>query len=360
MGEITYFFVRNREDFNAAKNLVSKRTINLKSLTVVLWDNSFENFFINNGINYLLFGNYAKKIDFNFVSKGVLQLVNTFPHIKILNGKTLVELLEYDGYSLWWFLKQGFYSHCTRIIKEIYTLKLLIEERKVKNILILNEDQEFLDILKEAAKESNITIKFNKKNISAGNYNFFENKKKLFLNYLPRLIRAVLGFVRSIQPIKNEKKWNVLLFTKSDVWSNITGIIRWDTTSYTILRDMSKSGDYNTIPLDVAINTPAAWKAIKEKKKPFIPYEYFIFRSFFDSKIRKVVRQQKIRFSALWEKIDKESKLKKVLISNNIKLYQFLRQQIKSYFFSNFDSLIGTVRNIEIGKRILDEYKSIF
>ena len=62
MSEITYFFVRNSEDFNAIKNLIGKRTINLNSLTVILWDNSFENFFIDNDINYLFFGNYAKKI----------------------------------------------------------------------------------------------------------------------------------------------------------------------------------------------------------------------------------------------------------------------------------------------------------
>ena len=359
MNKSTYFFIRDDNDFSAMKRAINDGTVDLKNSTAVLWDSSFGNFFAGVGMNCILFGQYAKKIDFSFVSKEVLKLVNEFPHIKILEGKTFVELLDYDGYSLWWFLKQGFYSHCTRVIKEIYTLKLLIKEEKIRNIAVFTSDAEFIAILEQATKNSNADVKIKKKStgsILARNFNFFKNAKKSILNYAPRLIRAFLGFARSFEKIKKSNKWNILLFTKSDVWSNVTAGIRGDTTSYTISRDMSKSKDFNVMPLDTAINLAAAWKAIREKKKPFIPYEYFIFRSFFDFKIQNAAKKQKKRFEELWTNIDEKSNIKEILVGNGIMLYPILRQKIRSYFFNNFDSLTAVVRNIEIGKKILHDY----
>lgn len=355
MGEITYYFIRNAHEFKIFNNSINKNGINLEKSAVILWDSSFAPFFARKNIDLIFFSHYAKKIDFNFVSMNVLKLINNFPHIKILNDKSLVQLLEYNGYSLWWFLRQGFYSHCTRAIKEIYTLRLLFNERKVSKVAVFDYDVEFLEIVKEAAKGSKILIKSCESN--AIGFDYFENKKRLFLNLMPRLIRVSQGFFRSFGAGKSKNKFNILFFTKSDVWSNVTESIRGDTTFHTVLRYMQKSGNYNVIPLDVAINTPAAWKAIKEKKKPFLPIEYFIFRSFFNHKTQKTIYMQKIKFKRLWRMLDKESSLKDVLVSNKIRLYPFLRSQIKSYFFGNFDSLAGAARSIEVGRKLIDDYR---
>ena len=356
MSKTNCYLVRSNDDLSVFKQLFRKNEIDTNNSVAILWSSSFADFFKNAGINFLLFEEHSKKIDFHFVSKEVLELVNSFPHKKILNGKSLVELLDYNGYSLWWFLKQGFYSHCTAAIKEIYTLKLIIKQGEADLIVILNDDEYFVSIIKEAIKESNIRIKTTKSGFWVKSRLISRNKKEAFLNYFPRVIRVIQGFYRSMQINAKKNKYNVLLFTKSDVWTNISANVHGDAYTYTILRDMLKSNEYNIIPLDVAIYRSAAWTAIREKKKPFLPYEYFLFSSFFDAPIQSIINDYKLKFRNLWNDIDKKSTISKVLVCNNVVLYPILRQQIKYYFFGEFDSLIGSIRNIETGKKLLRKY----
>ena len=356
MGKIIYYLVRSDDGLSVFKQLFRNNAIDTDNSVAILWSSSFDDFFKNNEISFFLFDEYAKKIDFNFVSKEVLQLVNNFPHKKILHGKSLVELLDYNGYSLWWFLKQGFYSHCTAAIKEIYTLKLIIKQKKADSIVILNNDDYFMNIVKEATKGISIKIRTTKIGYWAKSTLIFKNKKEAFLNYFPRAVRVVQGFYRSMHVKPEQNKYNVLLFTKSDVWTNLSANLRGDAYTYTILRDMQRSGKYNVIPLDVAIYRSAAWTAIREKKNPFLPYEYFLFSSFFDASIRNILKYYSPTFRNLWDEIDKKSAISKVLVCNKVALYPILRWQIKSYFFGEFDSLIGAIRNIETGRKILHKY----
>jgi len=360
MNEINYYFVRSSTDFDILKSLILKNKINLNSITAVLWEAQWATFFNENDINYVVLEDYTKHINYDRLSKKTIDLIKGFSHKKLLNNKSLVELLEYNGYSLWWFIRQGFFTHCSDAIKEIYTIELLFKNRKIRNVNILNQDEQFIGIVKEATKNFNIKINYiDPKFLTKKRYIFdvLENKKQLLLDYLPRLIRIIQGFFRHLQ-IKNKPgKRNILLFTRSNVWSTLSGDTKGDTNSYTIMRSMSKSADYNLIQLDVALTSMGAWKGIKEKKKPFIPYDYFIFRSFLDFSVRKKLKFLRLILRSLWKKLDKNEIFKESLVCDGISLYPILRQQIKSYFFGKFGSFISAARNIEIGKKILDDYK---
>lgn len=351
----TYIFVRDHNDFSSVKKLINNKSFN-KEAVAVLCDDSFADFLKEAGIQYVLLKEFSKEINFSSLRSNVIALIKSFPHKKILDNKSFVELLDYETYSLWWFIRQGFYGHCLRIAKEVEALKLLIKERKVMNIIILNQDKEFFEIVKEAIKGLNVKIKIINQKSPFYEWRFLvkkilKDKKEMLSEYFPRFVRIIQGFFRGLQ-IKNKKdKKNILLFTQSHLWTNL-GNVKGDANSYTIQRELSKS-KYNLIPLDVAISKEAAWKGIKEKKKPFIPYDFFLFKSFLDFGIRKKIKSQKLKLKRLWQELEKNRSLENELICNNISLYQILKYRLKSYFLDDFDSFASAVRNIETAKKMI-------
>jgi|TARA_B100001964_G_scaffold44624_1_gene49668 hypothetical protein len=355
MKKDTYIFVRNDCDLKNIKKLVSNNKINLSSSLFVLWNNSMAPYFQNTG-DYILLEQYSEKFDLYPNKKKTMDFIKNFPHKKILDNKSLVELLKYKGYSLWWFVRQGFFWHCIRVIKETLAIKSLIKNKKINKIMILNDGNEFVAIVKEAARSSKIKVEIIKKDCKPNKGKYLKNKKDLVLNYFPRFIRIFQGFFRSLRTKNNPGANNIILVTQSHIWTSLAEKITGDPNSYTILRDMIKDKKYNVLPIDLALNKDAAWRGIKEKKKPFLPFDYFIFKSFFDPKIRKNLNSLRTRLNKLAVSLDKSSAFKKALTCSDISLYDILKPQINNYFFNEFDSFIGAARNFEIGKKLLKDY----
>ena len=355
MKKDTYIFVRNDCDLKNIKKLVSNNKINLSSSLFVLWNNSMAPYFQNTG-DYILLEQYSEKFDLYPNKKKTMDFIKNFPHKKILDNKSLVELLKYKGYSLWWFVRQGFFWHCIRVIKETLAIKSLIKNKKINKIMILNDGNEFVAIVKEAARSSKIKVEIIKKDCKPNKGKYLKNKKDLVLNYFPRFIRIFQGFFRSLRTKNNPGANNIILVTQSHIWTSLAEKITGDPNSYTILRDMIKDKKYNVLPIDLALNKDAAWRGIKEKKKPFLPFDYFIFKTFFDPSIRKNLNFLRIRLNKLFESLDKSVAFKKALTCNNIGLYDILKPQIRNYFFNKFDSFIGAARNFEIGRKLMKDY----
>ena len=356
MKKDTYIFVRNDCDLKNIKKLVSDNKINLSSSLFVLWNNSMAPYFQNTG-DYILLEQYSGNFNLYPNKKKTMDFIKTFPHKKILDNKSLVELLKYKGYSLWWFVRQGFFWHCIRVIKETIAIKSLIKNKKINKIMILNDDNEFVAIVKEAARSLKIKVEIIKRDCKPNKGKYLKNKKELVFSYFPRFIRIFQGFFRSLRTKNNPGAKNIILVTQSHVWTSLAENIMGDPNSYTILREMIKTKKYNVLPIDMAFDKDAAWKGIKEKKKPFLPFDYFIFKSFFDSNIRKSLKSLRIRLNKLLVSLDKSSAFKKVLTYNDISLYDILKPQINNYFFNRFDSFIGAARNFEIGRKLLKDYR---
>lgn len=345
MNEYVYVFVENKEDMDSAKN------IHFKSPIFVLWDNSMEPYFREHGFRYILLSDCTKKINFDIVKENVLEFTKNFPHKKILDGKTLVELLEYQGYSLWWFVRQGLYEHFLRVVREVHIIRALIRENKIKKIFIMTSNKEFVSIVKEAVKNSGCRVHIGEKFDAAYYPNII---KRLFFGSIPRIIRVFQGFLRSRCISMEKGKKNVLLFTQD--WTNLSENIKGDHNSYTILRELLRKNEYNVLPLDVVINKNAQWKSIREKKRPFIPYDYFIFKGYFDPSVRENMGQCREKLGALWNELEKSNSLKKLLQYDGIDLFGILKPRIKAYFFSKFYSFLGAARNIEAGMKLIRDY----
>lgn len=349
----TYVFVLDEHDFKALTRQIKAKVFDTKSSVVVLWNHSMEPFFKGRDIRYLLLSDYSKKIDFKQLRKNTLELIKHFPHKKILDGKSLVELLEYEGYSLWWFVRQGFYEYCLDILKNVQVIKLLLNEKNIKKILLLNNDKEFISIVKESTDGLKVRIKVNSRH---QRFNILDYPKKIKINiseYVPRLIRVAQGFFKVMKINKKNGKKNILLMMHSADLTNLTDGIIGNTNFYTVLRAMNKNKDYNIIPIDNATTKDAAWKGTKKNTKFSLPYDFFIFKSFFDFEIKKNLKRFRFRLRSLWGKLDKSDELQKVLIYEKINLYNIVKPSIKSYFFKGFSSFLGAIRNIEISKKLI-------
>lgn len=356
MPQLNYVLVRNSDELHILKILANKGRLTQKNPIAVIWDGSLATHLKTIGISYLEIRNYAKDVDYNALRNNLIEMLKNFPHKKILDNKTFVELLDYNGYSLWWFIRQGFYSQCLRVMKEIHSIKLLIKKEKIKELTILNNDYEFTNIIKEAIKGMEIKLNFPDKSYLQKNNHYLKNKKEPLLDNFPRIIRIIQGFFRSFQIRNNGKRKNILIFTKSHVWSGLGGNLRGDPYFYPIMRHFLKSQKYNPIPLDIALTREGAWTAIREKKKPYIPYDYFIFKSFFNGNIKKDIKSLKARLKNLWKRLDKNKELEKIIMCDGVSIYQVLKHNLRSYFFDDFNSLMSAARNIEIGKKILEGY----
>ena len=133
------------------------------------------------------------------------------------------------------------------------------------------------------------------------------------MDNFPRIIRIIQGFFRSFHIRNNGKRKNILLFTKSHVWSGLGANVRGDPYFHPIIKELLKSPKYNPIALDIALTRDGAWTAIREKEKPYIPYDYFIFKSFFSKNIRKDIKSLKSRLKNLWNILDKNKELEKII-----------------------------------------------
>lgn len=353
MSSIDCYFIRSAVDLDIFKNMFLRGKIGQDSIAV-LWEAEWASFFIEKKIEYILLDEYARRINYRELREKITDLIITFPHNKILDGKSLAELLEYDGFSLWWFIRQGFYTHCFNALKEIEAMRLLLKNKEIVRVVVLNPEEDFIAAIKEATKRSNAEITYAKK--LPAKIGFFENKIDLLGN-LPRSMRIIHGFFRNLTIRDNLGKFNILLFTRSHVWSTLSNNTKGDVNSFTIMNELSKSPQYNIIQLDVALTKGSMSKGVAGKKGSFMPYDYLIFMSYFDSEIKESIRSQRPRLRSLWFSLDKNNAFKKALICNSVSLYPVLRKQMKSYFFNDFDSFIGAIRNIEIGKKIMDDYK---
>ena len=336
------------------KDLFRRGNIMLQKSSVATWDEKHVPFLKENKIRHFLLGKYLEDGGLDRIAKKALRFIKTFPHKQALDGKSLVQLLAYNGFSLWWLIRQGFYVDFLEVFKEVHAIQSWIRESRIRTITLLNPDESYVRLVKEAARsKASVTC------ITApcGHKTCDTKSKNRLIEHIPRLIRTAQGFLRKKTPKMRGKKENILLFTRSHVWSEIDRDIKGDANLYTLQRDLERSGKYNVFLLDVALNSESAWKAIKEKKKPFIPYDYFLAKSFFDVSIQRKLRRLKAGLRRIWNDLDRRGEFEKKMVCNRTSLYPLLKRRIEAYFLDEFGSLISAARNIEVGKKILKEYR---
>ncbi|KHO46242.1 MAG: hypothetical protein QS98_C0004G0018 [archaeon GW2011_AR3] len=357
--------VHDMAGLDTLNRMVQDGKIKIQSSKIIFWDasllNSFNNLGFNPGIKVEHIEKYVKKTDFAAMRHKIIDLIKIFPHKKILQDKSFIELTEFNGYSMWWFIRQGFYAHMVVSLKEFSVLETVVRNLKMKKMLLLTGSVTFLGLASNVAKKYNIQLdgKLSEDaNHAAGkSAGMFGNIGPGISNASARLIRIIQGFIR-FNFIKRETgKKNFLVFTQAHVWTNLGAGLRGDINSYTILRKIMSNKNYRAVVLDYATNTGSAWQAIREKKYPFLPVEYFIFSSYFDRRIQSKISAYQDKLRQVWPGLENSQPLRKSLKYGYLDLFSILKPQISKYFTSNFDSLSSAARNLAIMDKIISENK---
>jgi len=359
MPGLTYIFVKDDNDADKLETMLDANKFNRSGCMVVILDKSLASRLARTGIPFILLDSYMKEADFSMIRKGVLSLIENFSHAKILGNKSIIELLEYRGYSLWWFVRQGFYVQCSLVLKQIYSLMLIIRVRRIKRIFVLSSAPLFRAIIEELRKKSKVDVIYYSDSHSGADSPIdsrIKGARTLVLDFFPRIIRVMQGFFRYFHTKNNRDRTNILLFTQSHVWTNLASGIKGDANTYTILTELSKDRGFNVVPLDFALNRQSAWKAIEQKKGPFLPFDYFIFCSMLNLRIQGRLSALSSRLKATWQSLENEPEVPKALRWGNVSLYPILKPVLKNYFTNYFaDSFISAARNLEIGLKIIKD-----
>ncbi len=168
-------------------------------------------------------------------------------------------------------------------------------------------------------------------------------------------MRVAQGYLRSINFLK--EKPSILFFTKSHVWANLAPDLRNDPNFYTITSKLTEEKNYNPLVIDVAVTVEGAWKGLKEKKWPYFPYDYFYFRSFFDSKLQKKMDLLEKNLSLIWKDLEKNDNFRTMLDLDGISTYDVLKRNLHNYFTGSLNSFLSAARNFEVSKKIINDFK---
>ena len=349
-------FVFNASDCKLVKSLATSRKIDSRRSIIILFSKYLEEYFNLSDIKYIFYDTYLKNTDFANESIKILNLVKSFPHEKLLFNKSLVELLEYDGFSLWWFVRQGFYGHCLEIVKKITTIRHIIKNQEIKEIILLNPDETTVELFRQCTNKVKIKIIRKREIRKLFKYYLASDAYRSFLKYFSRMIRFSQGLLRSHSFPQEGKKKNILVFTHSHTWTRLKENVEGDPNTYSVIKELNNSKKFNLLLLDLAIDTKSSWKAIKKKKKPFLPYDYFLMKTYFNLSVNRKLNNHKSKLKELWHKLNGKSAIKKILVVDGIFLYPLLRSKLQDYFLRNFGSFTGAARNIEAGKGIISKY----
>jgi len=336
--------------------MIRDKYIDSNKALLILFSKSFEEHFSGTDAKYALYDAYLKNIDFTNQNEKILDLIKSFPHKKLLHDKSLVELLEYDGFSLWWFVRQGFYGHCLDLIKNVHTIRYIIKIHRIRKVILINPNEKTVELFKQVSKKIIITIINKKRFYDQLKLGLWAGISNSLAKYTPRTIRFFQGLIRSYSHPKDNKKNNILVLTQSHTWTNLGNDIEGDPNTYSIVRALKKSKKYNVILLDMAIDAKSSWKGIKKEKKPFIPYDFFLVKTYFSLGTQTKLAVQKAKLKKLWNLLNKNSIMNELLVIQDISLYPYLKDKIKDYFLKNFDSFISAARNIEAGKEIIESF----
>ena len=79
------------------KKLIDSKHLNQAQFKLICWDRNVSDFLDKNNLKNNHISKYIEKVDFDLINFNLMQLIKSFPHKKVINIKSLVELLENTG-----------------------------------------------------------------------------------------------------------------------------------------------------------------------------------------------------------------------------------------------------------------------
>ncbi len=289
---------------------------------------------------------YTTEIDFDLITKETFSWMEKWPYKKI-NKKSFIELTAYNGIYLWWFIRQPMFYIIEEIIRCSKIITEIIEKEKPSKIVLFTTNSYFDKVLQQISKNKKIPLKAieTKKEKSRTDVSY----------YLLTFLRSLQGYFR--YKGFDRKKHGILVTSDASDWQLSKDIKTGKTTKQDVqiglVTEMLRKQS-NLLAIDIAKNKKAAYITYKEKRK-YVPYDYFLLRSFFDRGINKKLKNFKAELKKNWEFLKNSKAFDTSLKYNNLFLFEILKPQFNAYFNGKKGSFLSAARNIEIANKIFKE-----
>ncbi len=341
----TILFIDNLKDYSDLEKFFKKN----KNLCIIIQEFNSKK---KTNITYL------EEFDKNLKETKYLYGLNwlqNWSNKKIINGKSIKEMLVYKKQTLWYFIEYLIYSGTwtldyftptSKILYYIDAINYFISKYKPKKVIIKNNNKLFYNLVIKICQNKNIEIQnlniYNKK-INIGK----KLKNNLFLIRTYIILRQILRFILRYFKSKKINKKIIMLSSDRFSYGNKKNNIFWG--------EISKNLDNKKISNKI-IEYDRLWKVESLNKTYFKNYkdiehisQYYNYEVISDSiKVAKFLKEKL--------KILKRNKnFKKSLNYKGINIYNFIEDRF-NLIFESLSYFIGDV--LGITKNILKENKN--
>lgn len=307
------------------------------------------------------YNSYYDSVDQDSISRKSFDFIFRLPDKKI-NGKTFKERICYNGMCLWWALRKPLFYLAFNSMKNLEFFREVLKKESPDTIIFYGNDSGLLKIIETASRqeskiEGKTEIKFVRNRKRNDGSKYFETAKA----YCAAILRFIQGYFR-YRKFKSSKNRNkMLILTNSFYWqlsrdASTGRKIKTDVHFDGIIKLAEENGT-EVIVIDLPKNRKNSYESFKEKKYPYVPWEYFLFSGFLDRKTRKKASEARKILKASWDFFCSNEEFRSILKVEGLDIFDVNKTKLSSYFNNSMDSLISFCRNVEIARTIIKDCK---
>ncbi len=300
---------------------------------------------------------FSRSAEGKLIDINVLEWLKGWPNVPIMDGKSIKELLEFRGTSLWWFGETNFlrtsYGDYVVSLKEtvirLETIKYGIGKYEPSQLYIYNSNDLTDKCSLAVCNAMNIPIELLRSKKDNGNsgqneLNYIMARKMKQTRHIFRCIISKVNrnkFVSSSNDTSPVMIFSLQRFIENiDLDKNLVGLPK-DIRLYTLFEALEKR--YGRLPRVMYVDSryPIGLSTVRSLKAPAFPLE--LYSSMFDSERSNMQRELK----QIWKKLVKSDVFKESLNYNGIQLWPLLKDNFTLLFIKQFPEAIECIRTME-------------
>lgn len=276
----------------------------------------------------------------------------------------LYKRVMYEGFSLWWFERFGFYRWLQGVLSDIDAIRQLIDETKPDQIFLLGIDSYWQDIIQCVASQGNIAVEaLGKKDMLAPLFasvyrliRFVGRAVPILIVVALRTTQGTVRIARSKLETRGQNRTRVLMFTDSTSWqrvkTNESGKASYFDVHLGLVLKTLLAREVKVVAFDVMGSFQNGLRTFLQKKYPYVPLEGYQV----PYKVRTLTRPREEQKAAgdLWEHIRNDTYLRQGNFYEGIDVSVIVLNRLHLFITKKIPSLITT---IELGKFILRSEK---
>jgi len=301
--------------------------------------------------------------------------IKEWSNTAIVEGKTLKEIVSYDGVSLWWFVEfYYFYAlYVSQIVKHIELLKVIVAKEKPTKIVFVKDGSLFsrvLDVFAYANKIETLEIAndlSSNNNIKIRFVDFLRiyarNRWKLFLTIKESLRSAWTSFLNLAFTKRSTKipgSFRAIIVIPERFWLSIidpeTGKTRKGFVLVdSVIKKLAERNQVILVSVDPLFDKLLGFKILLEEKREYPNVVVKTPASWETKEIRAKTKHAKKKLDSIWEELKKSEDFQSSLSYEGIPLWSILEDAFSSMFVM---ALPEAVRWIENMKAMINKEKA--